>query len=228
MYLIKPLNSGRLLVNGNDFYLGNSGQNLSQLALKTDIPVVTPYVHPAEKQCNYSYTHPTTKQCTWEPELPDAVKRTVLAEATNETTGRIPLYSGDSFTKNLLTGNQVKTLASDGTFLISIYLKYTITTLENPSSDFGFTVYIGEGSNSTGNATTKPTLKKGNQGSTFEERVIIGLIKRYSDSAAAYETLVTTGRVGASGLYGMKFFIDRLDGNSYANITYSYKVIGYA
>ena len=64
MYLIKPLNSGRLLVNGNDFYLGNSTANLSQLALKTDIPSVTQYVHPAEKQCNYTYTHPSSQQCS--------------------------------------------------------------------------------------------------------------------------------------------------------------------
>ena len=57
--------SGRLLVNGNDFYVGNSTSNLSQLALKTDIPSVAQYVHPAEKQCNYSYTHPSTKQCNY-------------------------------------------------------------------------------------------------------------------------------------------------------------------
>ena len=28
----------------------------------------TIYVHPSQKQCDYSYTHPTTKQCSWEPE----------------------------------------------------------------------------------------------------------------------------------------------------------------
>lgn len=51
-------------MNGSDFYLGNSSQNLSQLALKTDIPSVTQYVHPAEKQCNYTYTHPSSQQCS--------------------------------------------------------------------------------------------------------------------------------------------------------------------
>ena len=37
MYLIIPLDSGRLLVNGNDFYVGNSSQNPAQLGLKSDI-----------------------------------------------------------------------------------------------------------------------------------------------------------------------------------------------
>ena len=27
------------------------------------------YAHPATKQCNYSYTHPSTKQCSWTPDL---------------------------------------------------------------------------------------------------------------------------------------------------------------
>ena len=52
-----PLISGRLLVNGNDFYVGNSSSNLSQLALKTDIPTVSQYVHPS------------AKQCSWDPDL---------------------------------------------------------------------------------------------------------------------------------------------------------------
>ena len=27
------------------------------------------YTHPTTKQCNYSYTHPSTKQCNWTPDL---------------------------------------------------------------------------------------------------------------------------------------------------------------
>ena len=34
------------------------------MALKTDIPSITPYVHPSTKQCNYTYTHPSTIQCS--------------------------------------------------------------------------------------------------------------------------------------------------------------------
>ena len=50
-----PLVSGRLLVNGNDFYLGNSSSQKVQIARVDQIPSVTQYVHP------------TTKQCTWNP-----------------------------------------------------------------------------------------------------------------------------------------------------------------
>lgn len=34
------------------------------MALKSDIPSITPYVHPSTKQCNYTYTHPSTIQCS--------------------------------------------------------------------------------------------------------------------------------------------------------------------
>ena len=42
---------------------------MCELALKSDIPSITQYVHPTEKQCNYQYVHPTAKQCSWEPDL---------------------------------------------------------------------------------------------------------------------------------------------------------------
>lgn len=58
------MNSGRIGVSGNSFYCGSGSNVPCQLALKSDIPSVTPYVHPSTKQCNYAYTHPTTKQCT--------------------------------------------------------------------------------------------------------------------------------------------------------------------
>ena len=38
----------------------------------TDIPEVTPYVHPSTKQCNYVYTHPSTKQCNYSYTHPTA------------------------------------------------------------------------------------------------------------------------------------------------------------
>ena len=34
------------------------------MALKSDIPNVTPYMHPSTKQCNYTYIHPSTIQCS--------------------------------------------------------------------------------------------------------------------------------------------------------------------
>ena len=40
------------------------------------------YVHPTEKQCNYTYTHPTTKQCNW---TPDGVINWVLRDTKTIT-----------------------------------------------------------------------------------------------------------------------------------------------
>ena len=92
--------SGRLLVNGNDFYIGNSTSNLSQLALKTDIPSVTQYVHPIEKQCNYIYTHPSEIQCN------------AASEINNLKTS---VSNGKSAIASAITGKGVST-ASDATF----------------------------------------------------------------------------------------------------------------
>ena len=41
-----------MLVNGDDFYCGNSSGSPCQFALKNQIP--SAYVHPSTKQCNYS------------------------------------------------------------------------------------------------------------------------------------------------------------------------------
>lgn len=41
-----------MLVNGSDFYCGNSSGSPCQFALKSQIP--SQYIHPATKQCNYS------------------------------------------------------------------------------------------------------------------------------------------------------------------------------
>ena len=46
------MNSGRLLVDGNDFYVGNSSSQKVQIARADQIPNVTQYVHPTEIQCN--------------------------------------------------------------------------------------------------------------------------------------------------------------------------------
>lgn len=44
------MSSGRILVNGSDFYCGSGANSLCQLALKTDVG--STYVHPSEIQCN--------------------------------------------------------------------------------------------------------------------------------------------------------------------------------
>ena len=68
--MAKLLNSGRILVNGSEFYCGNSTNGLCKLALSSDIPEsAEPYVHPATKQCNYTYTHPSEIQCNAASEI---------------------------------------------------------------------------------------------------------------------------------------------------------------
>ena len=76
-------------MNGNDFYLGNSTANLSQLALKTDIPSVTQYVHPAEKQCNYTYTHPKAKQCNYSVSIINNLTSSSTTAALSANQGRL-------------------------------------------------------------------------------------------------------------------------------------------
>ena len=75
-----PLVSGRLLVDGNDFYLGNSSSQKVQIARVDQIPAVTQYVHPTTKQCNYTYTHPAEKQCSWTPDISEFGKIVTLFE----------------------------------------------------------------------------------------------------------------------------------------------------
>ena len=91
------MNSGRILVNGSSFYCGNSTSNLCQLALKSDIPNVTQYVHPTEKQCNYSYTHPSSIQCNAASEI-NSLKSSVSSGKTqvaNAITGKGVSASGN-------------------------------------------------------------------------------------------------------------------------------------
>ena len=59
--------SGRTLVNGSDLYIGNSSNLPCQIARLDQVPAG--YMHPTEKQCNYTYTHPSSKLCSWTPDL---------------------------------------------------------------------------------------------------------------------------------------------------------------
>ena len=80
-----PLVSGRLLVDGNNFYIGNSSQNLSQLALKTDIPTVSQYVHPTEKQCS------------WNPDLSNYYTKSEVDEKVSSNSGMSLIYQLSDF-----------------------------------------------------------------------------------------------------------------------------------
>ena len=85
------MNSGQLLVNGNDFYVGNGSNEKVQLARLSQVP--SAYIHPSTKQCNYSYTHPTTKQCS----------------------------GGDASTLNGMSVSQIISQSSSGSRYIHIY-----------------------------------------------------------------------------------------------------------
>ena len=105
------LNSGRLLVNDNSFYCGSSSNLPCQLALKNDIPEVTPYVHPSEKQCNYAYTHPSTIQCSAATEI-NSLKSSVSSGKTqvaNAIAGKGVSASGnDTFATLASKINQIQ------------------------------------------------------------------------------------------------------------------------
>ena len=100
------MNSGRLLVNGSSFYCGNSSSSLCELALKSDIPSVTQYVHPTEKQCS------------WEPDLTNFSKETdSFEEVYSETFSPIiteyeyneaDLTNSNNFRKTLDISNYIK------------------------------------------------------------------------------------------------------------------------
>ena len=47
------------------------------------------YVHPTEKQCNYSYTHPTTKQCDYSVPIVDNLTSTQTTSALSANQGKI-------------------------------------------------------------------------------------------------------------------------------------------
>ena len=94
------MNSGRILVNGSDIYIGGSSSEKIQIARVDQIPQVTQYVHPAEKQCNYVYTHPSEIQCNAASEI-NSLKSSVS--------------NGKSAIASAITGKGVST-ASDATF----------------------------------------------------------------------------------------------------------------
>ena len=98
-------------MNNNSFYCGSSSNLPCQLALKNDIPEVTPYVHPSEKQCNYAYIHPSTIQCSAATEI-NSLKSSVSSGKTqvaNAITGKGVSASGnDTFATLASKINQIQ------------------------------------------------------------------------------------------------------------------------
>lgn len=103
------MNSGQLLVNGNDFYIGNEAEQLSQLARLDQIP--SQYVHPSAKQCNYAYTHPAAKQCSYSVQIIDNLNSVDATSALSANQGRIL----NTLLNNIYGKQRVETLIYSGT-----------------------------------------------------------------------------------------------------------------
>ena len=84
-----------MLVNGSDFYCGNSSGSPCQFALKNQIP--SAYVHPSTKQCNYS------------------VDLSGYAKTTELNSLKSSVSSGKSLIASAVTGKGVST-AADASF----------------------------------------------------------------------------------------------------------------
>ncbi len=84
-----------MLVNGNDFYCGNSSGSLCQFALTSQIP--SAYVHPSTKQCNYS------------------VDLSGYAKSSDVESLKSSVSSGKSLVASAVTGKGVST-AADASF----------------------------------------------------------------------------------------------------------------
>lgn len=96
-----------MLVNGSDFYCGNSSGSPCQFALKSQIP--SQYVHPTTKQCNYAYAHPSEKQCNYSVDLSGYAKTSDLNSL------KTSVSSGKQLVAAAVTGNGVST-AADASF----------------------------------------------------------------------------------------------------------------
>ena len=151
------MNSGRLLVNSNEFYCGSSSNLPCQLALKSDIPENISYVHPAEKQCNYvythpstkqcnyTYTHPTTKQCTWEPDIPERLGAVVIVERVNQAAS-LTTNGSSTGTIEIAPASTISGLMNDNVGMISTYFRCEVNSVNDSDLEF----YLSLGSDNTG------------------------------------------------------------------------------
>ena len=71
------LNKAGIVCSNSKVFAGTD--SVVELAKTSDIPAQ--YVHPQEKQCNYSYTHPAEKQCNYEPDLTNYVTKEEMESA---------------------------------------------------------------------------------------------------------------------------------------------------
>nr|DAO30548.1 MAG TPA: hypothetical protein [Caudoviricetes sp.] len=124
------MQSGRLLVNGNDFYCGNSSGSPCQFALKSQIP--SQYVHPSTKQCNYS------------------VDLSGYAKTSELNSLKTSVSEGKSLVAAAVTGKGVST-AADATFhtiadnIESILVGYTKIVNHSTNSRVNYTCGLHNG-----------------------------------------------------------------------------------
>lgn len=91
-----------------------------ELAKTSDIP--EQYVHPQEKQCNYSYIHPSEKQCNYEPNLSDYITRDEISTLalSNVVAGNVSANSG--------TYRDTFSITFQSNFIFAILSSYAITS----------------------------------------------------------------------------------------------------
>lgn len=136
--LLLSLNSGQLLVKGNDVYIGNSSSNLSQLALKIDIPEeVLPYVHPSTKQCNYSVPIVDNLTSSSTTSALSAKQGNVLNSKINNMAA--PSLKFTKIFENTKTFSKTSSSQTGAYFTTEIVPESTITTWKNSNY---FSIYV--------------------------------------------------------------------------------------
>lgn len=119
-----------MLVNGSDFYCGNSSGSPCQFALKSQIP--SQYVHPTSKQCNYS------------------VDLSGYAKSSELNSLKTSVSEGKSLVAAAVTDKGVST-AADATFqtiaknIKSITVGYTKITGHSTNSRVSYTCGLSNG-----------------------------------------------------------------------------------
>ena len=108
-----------MLVNGSDFYCGNSSGSPCQFALKNQIP--SAYVHPSTKQCNYS------------------VDLSGYAKSSELNSLKSSVSSGKSLVASAVTGKGVST-AADASFQT---IANNINAIQSPPNSSWYNTLMG-------------------------------------------------------------------------------------
>lgn len=126
-----------MLVNGSDFYCGNSAGSPCQLALKNQIP--SQYVHPSTKQCNYSVDtsqFATTSELNSLKSSVSSGKQIVASAVTDKGVSTAADASFQTIANNInaissITNSRsslITTLYNDETYQLNVNSSYILVT----------------------------------------------------------------------------------------------------